>query len=101
MRTRPPRFRGEIIVQFSLRTRTKRGARPGGGTSAEGDPHRQLLEAVGEIRPQPPWLSRQFKPLHAGHELLKIDAHLQACEMRAQAMMRAATAEGQLVGRVS
>src|SRR5579875_4000150 len=94
------RSRGETIVQFSDSTRTSRGA-GGAAISGEGHAHGQALEAVGEVRAVARGLAGQLDRADAGRQLLQEDPDLEARQVHAQAVVRAAASERQLVCGVS
>src|SRR6185312_9489729 len=95
IRTRARRSRGEMSVQFSLSTRTRRGG------SATVEANRQTPEAVGEVGTLSAGLARELHGADALHQLLQVDPELQAREVHAKTVVRAAATERQRVTRVA
>src|SRR5262245_49048407 len=76
------------IVWFSVRMSSSRGI-----ISGRPDAYRQLLEAVGEVRPDPPRRPCQLEPRDAPGQTREHHPDLQAGQVRAEAQMGTAAAE--------
>src|SRR5712692_90093 len=64
-------------------------------------PDREFSQPVGEVRPDPARRAGQLEPGDATRQRAKHDAHLQPGQMRAQAQVRAAAAEAEMLVRGS
>src|SRR5439155_24414264 len=59
------------------------------------------LDAVEEVRPEPPRLGRELEPAEERQHLLEPDAELEPGEVRADAVVRPTEAEGGMAVRVA
>src|SRR5262249_60095432 len=79
------------IVWFSVRMSSSRGV-----ISGRPDADRQLLEPVGEVRPDPPRRPGQLQARDAPGQTGECHPDLKAGEMRAEAQMGAAATEAEV-----
>src|SRR5215467_14330356 len=79
------------IVWFSVRMSSSRGV-----ISGRPDADRQLLEPVGEVRPDPPRWPGQLEARDPAGQTGEYDPDLQAGQVRAEAQMGTAAAEAEV-----
>src|SRR5215831_7499711 len=89
--TRSPISGAGRIVWFSVRMSSSRGV-----ISGRPDADRQLLEPVGEVRPDPPRRPGQLEARDPPGQTREHHPDLQACQVRAEAQVRTAAAEAEV-----